>query len=166
MAFTSSRDGGLAFEAPVRVHEDGWVINGCPDDGPAMAVDAGGTIHLVWPTVAGGTTGVLHYATSRDGRSFSTPIRVPTLGSPKPSHPQVAVDGQGGLVIAWDEVVNGVRTAAARRLSGGGFGPVLTLAADGPSMYPIVAATDRGWIAAWTTGGPSARIHVRPHLEP
>ena len=34
-----------------RVNQDGWSIQGCPDDGPAMAVDAKGTVHLVWPTV-------------------------------------------------------------------------------------------------------------------
>jgi hypothetical protein len=56
IAFTSSRDGGRSFSSPVRVSEDGWAINGCPDDGPAMAVDASGTVYLVWPTVIGDAT--------------------------------------------------------------------------------------------------------------
>ena len=54
IAFTQSRDGGATFSAPARVSEDNWVLAGCPDDGPAMAVDADGVVHIVWPTVIGG----------------------------------------------------------------------------------------------------------------
>ena len=48
------------------------------------------------------------------GRRAASPprVRIPTLGSPKPSHPQVAVDGTGRLFVAWDESIEGVRTAA------------------------------------------------------
>ena len=40
MGFTVSRDGGKSFAPLLRVNQDGWSIQGCPDDGPAMAVDA------------------------------------------------------------------------------------------------------------------------------
>ena len=88
MGFTMSRDGGKTFTPLARVNQDGWSIQGCPDDGPAMAVDAKGTVHLVWPTVKN-EQGVILYATSKNGAAFSTPVRLPTLGGPKPSHPQV-----------------------------------------------------------------------------
>ena len=42
MGFTMSRDGGKTFAPLMRVNQDGWSIQGCPDDGPAMAVDAKG----------------------------------------------------------------------------------------------------------------------------
>lgn len=74
IAFTMSRDGGKAFAPPVRVSEDKWVLEGCPDDGPAMAVDAKNRIHIVWPTLiteAGEQTIALFYATSADGRRFT-----------------------------------------------------------------------------------------------
>ncbi len=162
MAFTASRDGGKTFSPFIRVNQDGWSINGCPDDGPAMAVDATGAVHLVWPTVVGGTEGVLHYAVSRDGRSFSTPIRVPTLGSPKPSHPQIAIDGNGRVVVAWDEVRNGVRGAAFSRMAAGTFGPAQSFGTSGPSTYPVLAAAARGLVAVWASGPPAqATITVR-----
>ena len=56
MAFTMSRDGGRTFAPPLRVSEDKWALEGCPDDGPAMAVDAQSRIHVVWPTLVGGAT--------------------------------------------------------------------------------------------------------------
>ncbi len=42
IAFSQSLDGGRTFSAHTRVSEDQWQLAGCPDDGPAMAVDARG----------------------------------------------------------------------------------------------------------------------------
>ena len=53
IAFTRSQNGGRSFAVPVRVSEDQWAIEGCPDDGPAIAVDRQGVVHAVWPTVTG-----------------------------------------------------------------------------------------------------------------
>lgn len=168
IAFTVSRDGGRTFSDPVRVSEDDWAINGCPDDGPAIAVDDGGTVHIVWPTVIGGANpeGALFYASSTDGRAFTARTRIPTLGSPKPSHPQIAVDAAGRIVVAWDEIVQGSRIASAReveRQPGGRvhFGPVVTVAPEGPAMYPVLASTGSGVVAAWATGGGSSVIQAR-----
>ncbi|MBM3807726.1 MAG: exo-alpha-sialidase [Acidimicrobiia bacterium] len=162
MAFTSSRDGGRTFSPMARVHEDGWAINGCPDDGPAMAVDAAGAVHLVWPTVPGGTEGALHYAVAADGRRFAAPMRVATLGGPKPSHPQIAMR-DGRVFVAWDEVRNGIRSAALREVTGGRQGEIVTLGAPGAtSSYPVLAGTASGLVAAWTDGtGAESRIGVR-----
>ena len=166
IALTSSRDGGKTFAPMTRVHQDGWAINGCPDDGPAMAVDAAGTLHMVWPTLLNGTDGTLLYATAAAGKTFGKPLRVPTLGSPKPSHPQIAIDGGGRAVIAWDEVRNGVRAAALRRATATRdgqvtFGPIETLS-NGPASYPVVAAVAGGVVAAWTSGPPDrSNIAVR-----
>lgn len=163
MGFTASRDGGKTFSPLVRVNQDGWSINGCPDDGPAMAVDAKGVVHLVWPTVSGGTEGALLYATSRDGKSFTAPVRVPTMGSPKPSHPQIAIDGQGRIVVAWDEVRGGVRGAAFSRMTASGtFSPAQSFGANGPSSYPVLTASSKGLVAVWTAGPPAqSTITVR-----
>jgi hypothetical protein len=159
IAFTASRDGGRSFSEPLRVSEDDWAINGCPDDGPAMAVDSADTIHIVWPTVVGGGTpeGALFYASSRDGRAFSPRVRIPTLGSPKPSHPQIAIDNRQRLVVAWDEAVNGQRVAVTRELRPNGgdrlsFGEPITLSAPGPGVYPVMSAAGDGLVAVWTAG--------------
>ncbi len=127
-----------------------------------MAVDAAGTVHLVWPTLLNGTDGTLLYATAAAGKTFGRPIRVPTLGSPKPSHPQMAIDGGGRPVIAWDEVRDGVRRACVGRASIGRdgpitFGPIETLS-DGPGSYPVLAAVPDGMVAVWTSGLPDRSV--------
>ena len=169
MAFTVSRDGGRSFEPLVRVHEDQWSINGCPDDGPAMAAAPSGSIHLVWPTVLKGTVGALHYAWSDDGRTFTPPVVVPTLGTSRPSHAHIAIDARGRVMVAWDELVKGSRTAVTREVRRAGsrieFGPAITLDEAGPAMYPVLAAVADGWLAVWTRGGTPSTVRGRVLTE-
>lgn len=166
IAFSISRDGGRSFSPPARVSADGWQIAGCPDDGPAMAMDAEGTMHVVWPTVIGGDTpeGALFYASSRDGRAFTPRQRVPTLGSPRPMHPQIVVGANGGITVAWDEVMSGIRQAAARPLTFDKtgqpvFGEAVRLGAPGiPSSYPVLVTTPRGVQAVYAAGKPGGSV--------
>ena len=39
IALATSSDGGRTFASPVRVSEDNWVLDGCPENGPAVAID-------------------------------------------------------------------------------------------------------------------------------
>jgi hypothetical protein len=172
IAFTVSRDHGRSFAPPVPVSEDGWIINACPDDGPAMAVDAHGTVHIVWRTVLDGPNpeGALFYASTRDGRAFTPRVRIPTLGSPNPTHPQLVSDGTR-LIVAWDEVAGDQRVVAARPIvvqadRPVNFAPVITLSSDGPAMYPALAATARGVLAVWSTAGDASVIRTRTMRVP
>jgi nitroreductase len=68
-------------------------------------------------------------------------------------------------VVAWDERVDS-HVAAARevKLQPGGavtFGDAVMLSQTGPATYPVLAATNRGLVAAWATGGDASRIDVR-----
>jgi hypothetical protein len=158
IAFAMSRDGGRTFSSPVRVSEDGWEINACPDDGPSIAVDRTGAAHIVWPTVitnGGALEGALFHASTRDGKTFTRRSRVLTMGSPKPSHPAATVDAGGRLVVAWDEVIGGQRTAFVRSLR-----PAADPSApstwdrllEAPGDHPSLATTNGAVLAAWTTG--------------
>ncbi len=158
IAFVASRDGGKTFEPQGRVNDDRWVLNGCPDDGPAMAVDEGGTIHVAWPTVIGGDAPRkrLRYARSADGRTFSAPVEIPGLGSTNPAHVQLAVAGDR-LVFGWDELMDGrrqVATVAATR-SGDRLSFDAPRRVDGGAaagQYPVFARTTDGVVMAWTSG--------------
>ncbi len=156
IAFTSSRDGGKTFAPPLRVSEDKWVLEGCPDDGPAMAVDASNRVHIVWPTLIGegsaDPTIALFYAMSADGKRFTPRKRIPTEGMPH--HPQIAIGADGSLTVAWDEGANGKRRAAmARTTVDAAAGAVLTRSVIGEAaVYPVVAATSDAAIVAWTSG--------------
>jgi hypothetical protein len=156
IAFSTSRDGARTFAAPLRVSEDKWVLEGCPDDGPSMAVDAKGRVHIAWPTLvndagADGPTIALFYATSADGVRFTPRARIPTEGMPH--HPQIALASNGTVAIAWDESANGQRRAAVGQATMDGSGAARftrTVVAD-KAVYPVVAATRDGTAIAWTS---------------
>ena len=119
IAFTLSRDGGRTFSTPTRVSEDKWVLDGCPENGPAMAIGPQGRIHLVWPTLVSGSTPdseptlALFYSASDDGHSFTARQRLATEGMP--GHAQMAINGaDGSLLVVWDELNDG-RTKSGRR---------------------------------------------------
>lgn len=160
MAFTLSRDGGRTFAPPVRVSEDKWMLEGCPDDGPSMAVDGRKRIHIVWPTLVSGATAgaeptiALFYAMSTDGKQFTARERIPTEGMPH--HPRVAVSPDGSLTAAWDELANGSRRiAVGRGIAADGEHPRFRregLTTSGPAIYPSLAVPSDGVVAAWTSG--------------
>jgi hypothetical protein len=159
IAFTLSRDGGRTFAEPVRVSEDKWELEGCPDDGPAMAVDARNGIHIVWPTLAtdaaSAPTIALFYATSSDGRRFTPRERIPTEGLPH--HPQMAIAADGTVNVAWDELAKGTRRAALAHLGTDAAGRPRfnrSIVSEGDSaLYPVVAAAEGATFVAWTSKG-------------
>jgi hypothetical protein len=170
MAFTMSHDGGRSFAAPLRVSEDKWALEGCPDDGPAMAVDAQNRIHIVWPTVVAGTGAgaepniALFYAMSTDGRRFTARERIPTDGTPH--HPRLAIGADAALTMAWDEVAGGARRIAVGRGTIAADGrPRISrevIADGGAGVYPALAAAGDAVVAAWASNaGTASAIQVR-----
>ncbi len=165
IAFTLSRDGGRTFAPPIRVSEDKWVLEGCPDDGPSMVIDREHRIHMVWPTLlqeeGKDPNLALFYATSSDGRSFTPRARIPTEGTPH--HPQIALDAAGRVVVAWDELAGGTRHVAfARAMDARAAGPASfsreVLSGAEPAMYPAIVRVSDGVIVVWTSGTPAASV--------
>lgn len=76
MAIARSQDGGQTFSTPTRIHEDGWVIDGCPHNGPAIATDADGNVHLAWYTGKEEGYGVYYAVSSDRGDSFTPPLHL------------------------------------------------------------------------------------------
>ena len=169
IAFAKSTDGGRRFSPIVRVSNDNWELNGCPEDGPALAVDQSGTIHIAWATVVndGEPQKAVFYATSRDGKVFSPRKRVPTTGTTTPGHPQLLVNADGSAVIVFDEVAGGQRRVSLVGMSGSGvFQPPQTLSGDESAVHPVLVRSGaRDLLIAWTsrptTGGSSAPSQIR-----
>jgi hypothetical protein len=167
IAFASSQNNGKQFTPLVRVAEDNWQLNGCPEDGPSLAVDQSGTIHIAWATLVSGTEKGIFYATSRDGKVFSPRSRVPTPGSINSGHVQLAVTSEGGAALAWDQVVEGVKKVAFTRVSAqGAFERSTVLSGDETASNPSVVSAGRDVVVAWTArasvkGSDQAAIRLR-----
>ncbi len=160
IAFTMSTNRGRTFAAPVRVSDDHWKLDGCPDNGPALAIDASRRAHVVWPTTAEGKNATakdaaalsIYYAVSRDGKVFSARTRVPTRGPA--SHPQIVMLPNGTAMVAWDEIVDGTRRFGLARAIVNASGVVrftpLTAPDAGPGQwYPALAVSSSGAVVTW-----------------
>ena len=170
MAVARSTDGGRTFAPPVRVSEDGWALDGCPDDGPSIAADARGVVHIAWPTLApgGGAGKGIFYSYSTDGgRTFAPRVRLDDAAGAA-AHPQLAIGGER-VVVVWDQG-GGQRRIHARTLSSdpkaAGWTPILgqpsVLSAERPAVYPAVAATPTSTVVAWTEEAPTgSEVRVR-----
>ncbi|MEM1054812.1 MAG: sialidase family protein [Bacteroidota bacterium] len=78
IALARSSDGGATWNAPVKVHADGWALDGCPHAGPAVTTDAEGAVHVAWPTGAEGREGMWRSISTDGGATFADPVRLGT----------------------------------------------------------------------------------------
>jgi hypothetical protein len=171
IAFTVSRDGGRSFADPARVSEDGWQIDACPENGPSLAADRTGRVHVVWPTLVRGNgteTLKLFASSTADGRTFTPRSALPTSGAAY--HPQIVSSPDGSLFAAWDELTPGtprrIRLARGRIAKDGSVRfESVDLGEDAAGSYPALTLTDTHVVLAWT-GRAEANSRIRLRLLP
>lgn len=88
------------WSEPSRVHADGWKIDGCPVNGPAVVAD-GERVGVAWFTAPEGK-GEVRFAWSKDGgRTFGPPIRIDD-GRPL-GRVDAVIDPDGTALVSWVE---------------------------------------------------------------
>jgi hypothetical protein len=147
VSIARSSDGGKTFSAPVKVHDDGWHLMGCPDAGPGLAVDGSGRVHAVWYTGAEGHAGAYYASSSDQGRSFTPARRL----IERDFSPTTQVKVTGGADRAWvtfEDVMAEPMTVQVAETQPSG-----ALLARGDwtraGRWPEVVATPRGPAVAW-----------------
>lgn len=99
-----STDGGSTFSSPVIVGHDRWVFPGCPHRPASIGTDRLGRLYVVWYTEGVDETPAVFLAYSDDrGATFSPKQKLNVSKGTFPDHPQMAVDPEGRIVIAWEE---------------------------------------------------------------
>ena len=127
--------------------------------GPSIAVDAGGVLHVAWPTLVPGSAsgkGIFYSDSSDGGRTFAPRVRVDD-GPAAAAHPQLAVGGDR-VVVVWDQQDRETRHILARTISRDPKaaawapvpGPPAVLSGELSAIYPAVAATPTSTVVAWT----------------
>lgn len=147
-----SVDGGLAFSEPVIVGHDRWVFPGCPHRSASIGVDRQGRLYVVWYTEGADETPAIYLAYSDDsGKTFSAKRALNAWRGTFPDHPQMAVDGQGRLVVVWEEQ-SPVRREVVLSYSldrGATFSKPVKLN-EKKGQSPVVAMSEQGLVAlAW-----------------
>jgi hypothetical protein len=168
IAFAMSKDGGRTFSGPVRVSDDHWQIDGCPENGPAIAVDDRGRAHVAWVTPPDGKSDTplgLFYASSDNGTSFHQRVLVPGSFGPA-AHAQIVERG-GVLTIGFDEISGTSRRVVFATLTPKADSPLgfavdlLRPESQAETGWPVLASTSRGVLAGWVSrSGSTSEIVV------
>ena len=135
IAVTRFADG--RWSPPMPVHADGWTINGCPVNGPA--VDARDRhVAVAWFTASAGD-GQAFVAFSDDaGRTFGAPVRVDDAACT--GHVDVELLSDGSAAATWTERSDERAEVKMRRVqSNGSRSPSVRVAQVSSAEYPRLA---------------------------
>jgi hypothetical protein len=153
------RDG--VWSAPRPVHRDGWKIDGCPVNGPA--VDASGRQAVVaWYTMPDADSGRVEVAFSEDGGERFDPPRRVDGGDPL-GRVDVTMTGNGRALVVWlEQTAPGKAEIRAREVRPDAPpGRTVVIAETSPargSGFPRVARHRGRTFFAWTVIGPTPEI--------
>jgi hypothetical protein len=141
------------WTAPATVHDDGWQINACPVNGPALSA-RGRDVAVAW-FHAKEEEGRAFVAFSRDsGRTFGAPIRIDDAGAL--GRVDVELLDDGSAAVSWVEFVKPRAQFRVRRVTPSGVrsaSVMLAAVASGPtSGYPRMARRGAELLFAWDDG--------------
>lgn len=140
------------WSKPQPVHRDGWVINGCPTDGPSLA-SKNDTLAAVWLTRAVDTPKV-QLALSRDGgATYSAPLR---LDEGKPlGRPSLTMLGDDFLVTWLEKTTSGTEIRLRRVTPAGSLKQSVSVApvpASRTTGFPRLVVSGDRILLTWREG--------------
>ncbi len=150
------------WSEPRLVHADGWQIEACPVNGPAVAAE-GDHVAVAWFTAARDTARV-HVAFSDDaGLTFSPPVRVD--GGTPAGRVAIALDDSSGAFVSWIERIGGdTAEVRVRRIDREGRleEPVVVASSTTAraSGFPRMVRVGRELVFAWTEPGTPSFVRV------
>jgi hypothetical protein len=145
-----SRFAAGSWSAPAVVHDDGWRIDACPINGPAVSA-SGRDVAVAWFT-AKNDQGRAFVAFSHDsGRTFGQPIRVDDSSSL--GRLGVQILGDGSAAVTYIEFVNKHSQFRVRKISPARVRSAsVTIAETSGSRYPRIAREGNELLFSWADG--------------
>ncbi|MEZ5549384.1 MAG: hypothetical protein R3E82_00695 [Pseudomonadales bacterium] len=138
---------------PANVAVDGWRIEGCPVNGPAIAAQ-GSELAVAWYTAADSVSRVRLARSSDGGASFEPPA---TAGAGDPlGRVDVALDDRGRTYVSWlERNGEGGATLMVQRFGPGTQAPgtpypTMTTALNRPAGFPRMLLLGDELLLAWT----------------
>jgi hypothetical protein len=174
MMLSVSKDGGQTFPQATRVADDGWEINGCPESGATISVDAK-NLYVAWMTGGKDSHARIRVASSDDGGLHFRTAQSASEGIRDPNHPVFTKLQNGKLLLSFQGRPvshNGQwnpTAAFVAEILDDKCGTPVSLGGDGKSAsYPATVAGPTGNIfVAWSAAGDqkSSVALIRGHLQ-
>lgn len=150
------------WTAPVLVHRDNWMIEGCPVNGPAVSA-RGRDVVVAWFTALN-DQGKTWAAYSHDaGRTFGAPVRIDDAVAT--GHVDVELLKDGSAIVSWVEFTNERSQFKVRRLEPNGSRSIAVLVAGAGEArvagVPRIAVARDELLFAWTeTSSGASRVRT------
>ena len=154
-----ARRGPEGWSEPALVHADGWELEGCPVNGPALV--GGAQPALAWYTGARGATQVRFATMDSSGAGFGEPIQL--AGAASFGRLDLVRLGEGDWLASWLELLEGSEAFwALARFPDSALVQARAVAAEVPSarssgFLRMVRGADE-LLVAWTRPGPRGGI--------
>lgn len=135
------------------VADDGWVIGGCPVNGPVIAAD-GPDVAVAWFTGANEQAAVRLAQSSDSGQTFGEPVDI--ASGENFGRAGIALLADGGVAVSWlCKISETTASVCLREVAADGTrGPVVHISGDQPVPMlnvPQLARHGDHLYAAWTT---------------
>ncbi len=138
------------------VHNDGWTIEACPVNGPAISA-RGRNVAVAWFTGAGGKGHSLVAFSPDGGRTFAAPVRV----DEEESLGHVTVDwvDDNTVAVGWVEFRTGGSQFQVRQVGrNGSRSGAVTIAESGRNQYPRLVHARGELIFTWLESTPTTTV--------
>ncbi|HXW71118.1 MAG TPA: sialidase family protein [Methylocella sp.] len=103
IVISASRDGGVSWTSPVKVHDDRFKAGSCPEITHGIAVDSKGRVHVAWYTGTSVRPGIYYAVSSDQGKTFSAPLPLLAEGWVPYADVKLAVDGSDHVWITFED---------------------------------------------------------------
>lgn len=139
------------WTTPRPVHRDGWKINGCPTNGPAIGA-SGSRVAVAWFTAANDVAKMQVAFSADSGATFGQPLELD--GAQATGRPVALMLADGSAVVAWlASVGEGKGELRLRRVSPGGLdGSTVVVGAASPGRLtgmPQMIHVEGSLVLAW-----------------
>jgi hypothetical protein len=150
---------GGRWSEPLLLAADGWEINGCPVNGPAIAA-AGRNVAVAWFTAASEKSLVKMALSSDSGATFAAPI---VIDDQRPlGRVDVVMLADGSALVSWLQQVEGSARLQARRIAPTGRAdPPMTVAESSgarSSGFPRMVRSGDEVLIAWRDADDPPRV--------
>jgi len=141
-----------SWQTPLRVTDDNWKIEACPEHGPAIAISNKNRIHLTWFTLGDTRQGIFYRHTDDFGKTLSVPM---PLGNSDhlPSHPDV-LTLNNRVIIVWKEFNGEQTTLHAKESFDDGQSwqqKQINLNSNSKNSHPKLISNNKDIYLSWTS---------------
>lgn len=142
------------WSTPKPVHRDGWRINGCPTNGPAIGT-AGSRVAVAWFTAADNAPTMKVALSSDNGSTFGVPVRLDDGHAV--GRPAALMLDDGSAIVAWLASTgdrSGRGELRVRRVNAdGAAGPTVVVGSASPGRLSGMPQMVRASAASYPTTG-------------